>query len=292
MAEHQREKEVIKRRLAALAAESEPVREFIEQNVALFNGQPGDPRSFDLLDDLLEQQCYRLAYWRVAPDEINYRRFFDVNDLAALSMEREDVFEAAHGLVLRLLAEGKLDGLRIDHPDGLYDPAQYFRRLQEHYVLACARRAFEAEPAAPGRWTGRRWKARFASGSPPRLDRTGRPAGPAALRRGREDPRGRRVPGRDLGGPRHQRLRLPEPGQRPVRRPATTRAAFTRLYHDRVQDDTRVRRGGLSQEAADHAGVALQRAAHADAPARPAGPEDAAARATSPSTPSGRRCGR
>ena len=56
--------------------------------MAAFNGQPGDPRSFDLLDDLLEQQCYRLAYWRVAPDEINYRRFFDVNDLAALSMER------------------------------------------------------------------------------------------------------------------------------------------------------------------------------------------------------------
>src|SRR5262249_14577196 len=119
-------------------------------NVALFNGRPGDPRSFDQLDELLEHQCYRLAYWRVAPDEINYRRFFDINDLAALSMERPDVFEAAHGLVLRLLAEGKLDGLRIDHPDGLYDPAQYFRRLQEHALLACARAAFEADPAADG----------------------------------------------------------------------------------------------------------------------------------------------
>src|SRR5262249_61648919 len=118
-AERHREKEVVKRRLAALTAESEPARAFLEQNVALFNGRPGDPRSFDQLDELLEHQCYRLAYWRVAPDEINYRRFFDINDLAALSMERPDVFEAAHGLVLRLLAEGELGGLRIGHPHGL-----------------------------------------------------------------------------------------------------------------------------------------------------------------------------
>ena len=151
VAERRREKEVVKRRLAELAGRSEPARAFIEQNVALFNGREGDPRSLDLLDDLLEHQCYRLAYWRVAPDEINYRRFFDVNDLAALSMEREDVFEAAHVLVLRLLAEGKLDGLRIDHPDGLYDPAAYFRRLQEHHALACACAAFdEADPAGHG----------------------------------------------------------------------------------------------------------------------------------------------
>ena len=172
VAERRREKEVIKRRLAELADRSEPVRAFIEQNVAMFNGQPGDPRSFDLLDDLLEHQCYRLAYWRVAPDEINYRRFFDVNDLAALSMEREDVFEAAHGLVLRLLAEGKLDGLRIDHPDGLYDPATYFRRLQEHFALACAAGPSRPTPAAglptrPTAWIGRTWRARSAIASPP-----------------------------------------------------------------------------------------------------------------------------
>src|SRR5262249_16832964 len=71
VAERSREKEVIKRRLAILAAESGPVREFLAQTVAAFNGTPGDPRSFDPLDDLLEHQCYRLAYWRVAPDEIN-----------------------------------------------------------------------------------------------------------------------------------------------------------------------------------------------------------------------------
>lgn len=149
--ERQREKEVIKRRLAALTARSDSVGAFIERNVEIFNGRPGAPRSFDLLDNLLEGQCYRLAYWRVASDEINYRRFFDINDLAALSMEREEVFEAAHGLIFRLLAEGKVDGLRIDHPDGLYDPLQYFRRLQEQYALARARSAFEASgPGAHG----------------------------------------------------------------------------------------------------------------------------------------------
>ena len=185
--------------------------------MAAFNGRPGDPRSFDLLDDLMERQCYRLAYWRVAPDEINYRRFFDVNDLAALSMEREEVFEAAHRLVLRLVAEGKVDGLRIDHPDGLYDPAQYFRRLQEYHALALARRAFDAGPAheAP---TGSEVEGPLRELHRREAGPAGRPAGPAALRRRREDPRRRRGAGRDLAGPRHQRLRLPQPGQRPVRR--------------------------------------------------------------------------
>jgi (1->4)-alpha-D-glucan 1-alpha-D-glucosylmutase len=150
LAVRQREKEVIKRRLAALAGENQSVREFIEGNVTLFNGAPGQPRSFDLLDSLLERQCYRLAYWRVAPDEINYRRFFDINDLAAVSMERDEVFEASHRLVLELAAEGKLNGLRIDHPDGLYDPARYFRELQVHYQLACARKIFGSEAAGEG----------------------------------------------------------------------------------------------------------------------------------------------
>jgi (1->4)-alpha-D-glucan 1-alpha-D-glucosylmutase len=144
--ERQREKEVIKRRLATLTQESPQVREFIEANVALFNGKPGEPRSFDLLDELLDDQAYRLSFWRVAADEINYRRFFDINDLAALSMERPEVFEATHQLVLRLLAEGKVNGLRIDHPDGLYDPREYLQRLQRGYVLACARRLIEARP--------------------------------------------------------------------------------------------------------------------------------------------------
>ena len=94
------------------------------------NGTPGEPRSFDGLHELLERQSYRLAYWRVAADAINYRRFFDVNDLAALRMEIPQVFAATHRLALRLIAAQKLDGLRIDHPDGLYDPQSYFETLQ------------------------------------------------------------------------------------------------------------------------------------------------------------------
>jgi (1->4)-alpha-D-glucan 1-alpha-D-glucosylmutase len=144
--ERHREKEVIKRRLGKLTEESPQVREFIEANVTLFNGKPGDPRSFDLLDELVNDQAYRLSFWRVAADEINYRRFFDINDLAALSMERPEVLTATHELVLKLLAEGKVNGLRIDHPDGLYDPKLYLQRLQRAFVLACARRLHDGRP--------------------------------------------------------------------------------------------------------------------------------------------------
>jgi (1->4)-alpha-D-glucan 1-alpha-D-glucosylmutase len=84
------------------------------------------------LHELLENQAYRLAYWRVAADEINYRRFFDVNELAALRMEHDEVFDATHRLLIELVHAGKVDGLRIDHPDGLHDPARYFEMLQEH----------------------------------------------------------------------------------------------------------------------------------------------------------------
>jgi (1->4)-alpha-D-glucan 1-alpha-D-glucosylmutase len=146
VAECQREKEVIKRRLAKLTEDCAEVREAVARTVALFNGQEGDPHSFDLLNRLLDEQAYRLSYWRVAADEINYRRFFDINELAALSMEKLEVFTATHELVLRLLSQGKLDGLRIDHPDGLYDPTQYLRRLQQYNVLACAREVFDADP--------------------------------------------------------------------------------------------------------------------------------------------------
>jgi (1->4)-alpha-D-glucan 1-alpha-D-glucosylmutase len=146
VAERQREKEVIKRRLATLTAASGAVRGFLEDNVARFNGSPGDTHSFDLLDEMLADQPYRLSYWRVASDEINYRRFFDINELAALSMERPEVFEATHALTLRLLSEGKVDGLRIDHPDGLYDPEEYLWRLQRYYVLARARALYEEDP--------------------------------------------------------------------------------------------------------------------------------------------------
>jgi (1->4)-alpha-D-glucan 1-alpha-D-glucosylmutase len=129
-AERLRDKEIHKRRLAALCARSREVTEFIDRNVEKINGTPGDSSSFDTLHELIKAQAYRLAYWRVAADDINYRRFFDVNDLAGLRQENEAVFVQTHEFVLQLLREGKIDGLRVDHPDGLYDPKHYFERVQ------------------------------------------------------------------------------------------------------------------------------------------------------------------
>ncbi len=129
--ERNREKEIIKKRLAALTAECGEIATFVADNVRFFNGSKGEPRSFDPLDALLDDQAYRLAYWRAAAEEINYRRFFDVNELAAVRTEDPAVFIAIHQLTLRLLAEGRVTGLRIDHVDGLYDPSGYLRRLQQ-----------------------------------------------------------------------------------------------------------------------------------------------------------------
>jgi (1->4)-alpha-D-glucan 1-alpha-D-glucosylmutase len=128
--ERLRDKEINKRRLAALCARSSDITEFLEGVVQKMNGTAGYPASFDALHELIKAQAYRLAFWRVAADDINYRRFFDINDLAALRQENENVFNQTHELVLHLLRDGKIDGLRIDHPDGLYNPQQYFERLQ------------------------------------------------------------------------------------------------------------------------------------------------------------------
>jgi (1->4)-alpha-D-glucan 1-alpha-D-glucosylmutase len=137
--ERRREKEVVKRRVATLFATSGAVRRHLEENVRIFNGVKGKPRSFDLLDKLLDAQAYRLAHWRVSSEEINYRRFFDINELAAVRMEDPEVFEHAHRLLLRLLAQGRIDGFRIDHPDGLAYPRRYFRLLQDAHILQRAR---------------------------------------------------------------------------------------------------------------------------------------------------------
>jgi (1->4)-alpha-D-glucan 1-alpha-D-glucosylmutase len=126
-----REKEIVKRRLAALTGRSVGVASLIEDSVREVNGLAGQPRSFDALDGLLNAQSYRLAHWRVASEEINYRRFFDVNQLAALRMEDPAVFDEVHRFVFDLVGRGAVTGLRIDHVDGLFAPEDYLRRLQE-----------------------------------------------------------------------------------------------------------------------------------------------------------------
>jgi (1->4)-alpha-D-glucan 1-alpha-D-glucosylmutase len=133
--ERRREKEVIKRRLWNLYNESEEIRSFINNNLWIFNGEKGDPKSFDLLDDLLNDQAYRLSHWRVATEEINYRRFFDINELAAIRTEDPAVFKEAHRLIFKLIRERKVTGLRVDHADGLYNPAEYLSRLQKGCFL-------------------------------------------------------------------------------------------------------------------------------------------------------------
>ncbi len=147
--ERHRETQVIRRRLEALAAQSPEVDAFIRENVNEFNGTAGDPRSFDQLDELIRRQVYRLAHWRTASDEINYRRFFDINELAALCVEHPNVFEDAHRLALDLLARGDLSGLRIDHIDGLYDPDHYLWCLQWAYLRELAHRTHDAHQPEP-----------------------------------------------------------------------------------------------------------------------------------------------
>src|SRR6185503_14796108 len=136
-----REKEIEKRRIRTLHELSPPFRSALEGVLLEFNGQKGVAESFDLLDALIDDQSYRLAFWRVAAEEINYRRFFDITELAAVRMEDPSVFADTHRLLLRLVGEGRIQGLRIDHPDGLRDPARYLRQLQEH----CLARLDEAD---------------------------------------------------------------------------------------------------------------------------------------------------
>jgi (1->4)-alpha-D-glucan 1-alpha-D-glucosylmutase len=141
----------IKRRLSELGERFPVAAEAVANAVQKLAGTPGDPASFAALDELLEAQAYRPCFWRVASDEINYRRFFDVNELAAVSTEREEVFRAVHRKLFGWLADGLADGLRIDHPDGLFDPKQYLERLQTGYLLALAKKLHADDPEAyPG----------------------------------------------------------------------------------------------------------------------------------------------
>src|SRR5437588_1730428 len=125
--------------LQRLMEQSSETRTLVAKAVEQCNGRPGDPHSFDTLHELLEAQVYRLAHWRVSGEEINYRRFFDVNDLIGLRMENPHVFAATHQLLRKLLAEDAIQGLRIDHCDGLLNPMQYLVRLQMLYAASqCA----------------------------------------------------------------------------------------------------------------------------------------------------------
>ncbi len=122
--------EALKRRLARVFAASPGVAEAVERAIGLVNGARGIPESFDTLHRILEMQSFRLANWRVAASDINYRRFFDINTLVGMRVEEPAVFERTHALILDLVREDRIHGLRIDHVDGLADPEAYVRQLQ------------------------------------------------------------------------------------------------------------------------------------------------------------------
>jgi len=117
--------------LAELLVEAPGLRTWVDERLVALSGVPGKPESFNGLERLLRSQHYRLAYWRVSTEEINYRRFFDINDLAAIRVEHDPVFNATHSLVKELVEAGIAAGIRVDHVDGLYDPGGYLRRLRE-----------------------------------------------------------------------------------------------------------------------------------------------------------------
>jgi (1->4)-alpha-D-glucan 1-alpha-D-glucosylmutase len=138
--------------------------------VAAFDGAKTDGRA--RLHELLERQAYRLAYWRTAGDEINWRRFFDITELAGVRVERDEVFELIHALPLRLYREGLIDGVRVDHVDGLADPAAYGVKLRAALDAAQADRSAGAGPAyivvekilAPDERLSAAWRANGTTG--------------------------------------------------------------------------------------------------------------------------------
>ncbi len=132
--ERARDKEVVRRRFSVLIEREAAFGPAVERALAALNGTPGVASSFDALDALLDAQSYRLASWRVATEEVNYRRFFDLNELAALRMEAPQVFEVTHRRLFELVDEGKVNALRLDHTDGLYDPRAYFDALQRRFA--------------------------------------------------------------------------------------------------------------------------------------------------------------
>ncbi|MBW4542367.1 MAG: malto-oligosyltrehalose synthase [Myxacorys chilensis ATA2-1-KO14] len=123
--------EFVKGLLWELYSDNAEVRSFVDENIQAFNGETSNSESFNLLDNLLSQQFFRLAYWKVGAEEINYRRFFTVNELISVKVDETKVFNHTHDLIAQLVKDGAVTGLRIDHIDGLYDPTQYLHSLRE-----------------------------------------------------------------------------------------------------------------------------------------------------------------
>jgi (1->4)-alpha-D-glucan 1-alpha-D-glucosylmutase len=144
----------IKRLLWELYTTSQKVKAFVDGNIRTFNGQKGNPESFNLLDDLLSDQLFRLSFWKVATEEINYRRFFNINQLICLRVEDEDVLRGTHASVFKLAKQGHVTGLRVDHIDGLYDPTTYLQRVRAAVgdIYFVVEKILQSDEQLPSHW--------------------------------------------------------------------------------------------------------------------------------------------
>src|SRR4029078_5082918 len=133
---------------------SPEIKKHLDVNLATFNGVPGNPESFNLLDRFVAQEHYRLAFWKIAAEELYYRRFFNINELISLKIQDERVFHYIHGLTLKLVREGKFSGLCADHVDGLYDPLGYLTRLRQETdnIYLTVEKILGAEEDLPESW--------------------------------------------------------------------------------------------------------------------------------------------
>jgi (1->4)-alpha-D-glucan 1-alpha-D-glucosylmutase len=131
------------------------IASFLDENLAHFNGTPGNPPGFDDLDKLMTEQMFRLAFWKVADEEINYRRFFNINELISVRVEDPEILNMTHALIGKLLSEEHIDGVRIDHIDGLFDPEGYLGELRRISPEACifVEKVLEGDEELPPAWS-------------------------------------------------------------------------------------------------------------------------------------------
>ncbi|MEK9513360.1 malto-oligosyltrehalose synthase [Limnospira fusiformis PMC 851.14] len=146
--------EFVKKLLWEIYQDNPEIQKFIDENLDFFNGDTGKRESFNLLDNLLSDQFFRLSFWKVGAEELNYRRFFTVNELICVRVEDYKVFQRTHDLIGEFVKSGKFTGLRIDHIDGLYNPVQYLRWLREKTgeIYIVVEKILELEEKLPANW--------------------------------------------------------------------------------------------------------------------------------------------
>lgn len=144
----------IKRLLWELYTKNDIIKNFLNENIDIFNRGGGESKGFNLLHNILSEQYFRLSFWKVATEEINYRRFFNINELITLRVEDEEVFNQTHFFTFNLIEEGKIAGLRIDHIDGLYDPTVYLNRIKakDNELYMVVEKILDFDEALPRFW--------------------------------------------------------------------------------------------------------------------------------------------